>query len=71
MSINSIALTNDEVQKFLRVLDLCYDEFDNLPCGNSYIMIDGDEVCMDTGYAFEGIDYFVKYIKRRLTKDEA
>lgn len=52
-------------------LDKAYDELDNCDYGNSYIIIDGETYRTDIGYAFEGIELFINYLKKRWGKNES
>lgn len=51
-------------------IDKAFDDLGKCKCGSSYIVIDGEEYRTDTGYAFEGIDLFINYIKGTLSKAE-
>lgn len=52
-----------EVTKFI---DKCYEELSGMEMGDSYIIVDGKRIEIDTGYAFEGIQIFIKYLKNKM-----
>lgn len=52
-----------EVTKFI---DKCYEEFSSMEMGNSYIVVDGERISIDTGYAFDGIQIFIEYLKKKM-----
>jgi hypothetical protein len=51
-------------------IDKVFDDFNKCKCGSSYIVIDGEEYRTDIGYAFEGIELFMNYIKGTLSKEK-
>lgn len=52
-----------EVTKFI---DKCYEELSGMEMGDSYIIVDGKRIEIDTGYAFEGIKIFIEYLKKKM-----
>lgn len=46
-------------------IDKAFDDLNKCQCGSSYIIIDGETYRIDTGYAFEGIELFIDYLKKR------
>jgi hypothetical protein len=51
-------------------IDKAFDDLGKCKCGSSYIIIDGEEYRTDIGYAFEGIELFMNYIKGTLSKEK-
>ena len=51
-------------------IDKAFDELNRCQCGSSYIIINGEEYRTDIGYAFEGIELFMNYIKGTLSKEK-
>lgn len=54
---------NDTISK---LLDETFDDFCNCPGGESYFHIDGEDYNTDAGYALEGMEIFIKVLKKRL-----
>lgn len=52
----------------LRELRELEQEMQNAPGGSSWLKFDGIEYSTDWGYAFEGIDFFLDIIERRLSE---
>lgn len=49
-----------------KLLDETLNEFMTCPGGNSCFIIDGKEYHTDTGYAIEGIQFFVERLKSKI-----
>ena len=56
--------------KILALLDKTFDDFCNCPGGESYFHIDGEDYNTDAVYALEGMEIFIKVLKKRLVKSE-
>ena len=54
-------------EDFIKFVEAVFIEIQERDNGNSY-MIDynGDEVALDTGYAMEGIEFFINELKHKL-----
>ena len=51
-----------EIESFLRE---AYNELNEMPCGESWIEVDGEMKRTDVGYAFEGIKIFLDYCMKK------
>ena len=58
---------NDTISK---LLDETFDDFCECPGGEGYFYIDGETYNTDAGYALEGMEIFIKVLKKRLAKSE-
>lgn len=52
----------------LRELRELEQEIQKAPGGETWLKFDGVEYCTDWGYAFDGIDFFLDIIERRLSE---
>lgn len=58
---------NNIINNFDKLIDELYKELYHREHGDSYIYdYDGDRIIMDVGYAFEGIEFFIKELKHKL-----
>ena len=58
---------NDIISK---LLDKTFDDFCECPGGEGWFYIDGEKYGTDAGYALEGMEIFIKVLKKRLAKSE-
>lgn len=54
------------LNEFTKFIDKCYEELSGMESGDSYIVVDGERIGIDTGYAFEGIQIFIEYLKKKM-----
>lgn len=58
-------------EELLQIVEELYEELENRDHGDSYVIdYNGDKIVTDTGYAFEGIQYFIKELKHKLYAKE-
>lgn len=58
---------NNIINNFNKLIDDLYEELNHRECGESYIYdFENYRVPMDVGYAFEGIDFFIRELKHKL-----
>ena len=62
-----MGMTIDEIGK---LLDKTFDDFCNSPGGEGCFRIDGETYNTDAGYALEGMEIFIKVLKKRLAESE-
>lgn len=58
--------TNMLLREVTKFIDKCYEELSNMEMGDSYIIVDGKRIEIDTGYAFEGVQIFIEYLKKKM-----
>lgn len=58
------------IDRIGELLDKTFDDFCNCPGGEGYFYIDGEKYNTDAGYALEGMEIFIKVLKKRLVKSE-
>ena len=54
------------LKKVTEFIDKCYEDFSKMESGDSYIVVDVERISIDTGYAFEGIQIFIEYLKKKM-----
>ena len=60
-------IDNDE---FLTFIDKIYDEMNSAPCNDAVLQLADIKYCTDMGYAFDGINFFIAYLKRKWTENK-
>lgn len=68
--IHALPSVTPQEPKILALLDKTFDDFCNCPGGESYFHIDGEDYNTDAVYALEGMEIFIKVLKKRLVKSE-
>ena len=58
----------DSSAKILALLDKTYNDFCRCDGGESCLKIDGKEYYTDAAYAIDGVNIFMKVLKKRLGK---
>lgn len=53
-------------EETIKIIDKTLKDFTECPGGEGYFLIDGEEFNTDAGYALEGMEIFVKVLKKRL-----
>lgn len=62
-----MGMTINEIGK---LLDKTFDDFCKCEGGEGWLKIDGKEYSTDAGYALEGMEIFIKVLKKRLAEKE-
>lgn len=57
-------------EEAIKLIDKTIEDFHKCEGGESWLKIDGEEYHTDVGYAFEGMEIFVKVLKKRLSESE-
>lgn len=66
--VKDLPSVTPQESKILALLDKTFNDFCNCPGGESYFHIDGEDYNTDVVYALEGMEIFIKVLKKRLAE---